>query len=582
MNVLGISANHHDSASCLFAGGRLVAAVQEERFSRVKHDGAFPSAAIRYCLSEGRLSLADIDLVAFYENGKRQLSRQLGAAQGSLSLLARLNLNPHRARDEVQRRLGLAGRFVEIDHHESHAHAAHFLSGFDDCAILVCDGVGEWQTTTMWRVVGGEFEPLAELRFPDSLGLFFATVTAFLGFGVNCDEYKVMGLAAYGCRDAANRLRSVIRWSGDHGFELEPRFFEFLGGVRMYSDAFVELVGFPPRQAGEPILQQHRDLAAAAQQIIEEAMVRMTRHLARISGQKKLCVSGGVAHNAAANRVVVQEAAFQEYFFQPAAGDEGSAIGAAVAALRKHGSPAASGRRGELFVGPAIDMDAVLSLLQSLGVAFELFDDMEQACARAARLLDRGTVLGWVQGRAEFGPRALGARSILADARDPKVKDKINQRVKFREDFRPFAPAVLEEHAGDCFDIRGLAPYMTVNALVRYPDLIPGATHVDQTARLQTVARDPSHPLRGVLEHFHALTGVPALLNTSFNVRGEPMVLGEADALRTFVHSGLDHLFLGRVLVARASLPTGLENNLRKPRFFEATGEARPAVYTFF
>jgi carbamoyltransferase len=582
MNIIGISAFNHDSACCLMQDGVLVAAVEEERFSRIKHDSRMPLHSFQYCLRQGGIAMSDIDCIAYYEHTTNKVARQIWSAMAAPQVRRRLNIDTHFPVDEIARCTGYDGNILCFDHHQSHAAAAQFLAGSADCAILCADGVGEWATTSYWAGDGNGPRLIRQVDFPHSIGLFYATVTGFLGFNVNGDEYKVMGLAPYGQPRYVEQLRKLIR-AVDGSVELDLDYFDFLDGERMYSSALATLLGLQPRQAGQELLQAHSDLARSAQIVLEELMLDGVGFLRRaLPEAKTLCLTGGVALNCVANRRLRAEGGFADTFIQPAAGDSGSCIGAAcLAAQSLSGRFPLAPRAQHLFLGPAYSPDEMSQTLDALGIGAKQLAPAALA-TQIATCLAEGNIVGVFRGRSEFGPRALGARSILADPRHPATRDRVNHSVKQRESFRPFAPAVLETRLAHYFDFAASSPFMTETCGVLDEAGLPAITHVDGSARIQTVdARPGQHPMGDILAEFERLSACAVLLNTSFNLRGEPIVHTPEDAIRTFVHSDLDVLVLENHLVTRSDLPPALYG-ADKPGFSEQDPEARSTVYSFF
>jgi len=590
--LLGISAYYHDSAAALLVDGEIVAAAQEERFSRRKNDERFPVRAVFFCLKQGDIGLADIDAVVFYDKPVVKFSRLLESflaiAPAGLPawlrvlpswLSEKLNLR-QTIRDELD---GLPAEcpILFTEHHVAHAASAFYPSPFDRAAILTVDGVGEWATTTISRGVENRIEMMRELHFPHSLGLLYSAFTAYCGFRVNSGEYKLMGLAPYGQpRFADAILENMIDLKSDGSFRLNMDCFGFLKGRKMTNGRFEQLMGGPPRDPESPFDQRHMDVAASVQQVVGEAMLRLARHVREVTGEHRLCLAGGVALNCVANGKLQRAGLFDEIWIQPAAGDAGGALGSALEAwhqYRKTGhirdGTGGDSMRGALL-GPAFSESEIREALEAHDAVFEQLDE-EVMLGRAAELLANGEVLGWFQGRMEFGPRALGSRSILGDARLASMQSAINQKVKFRESFRPFAPAVLKERAGDYFDLTAESPYMLLVAdlaqsqrlagsadepsgferLKHERSTLPAVTHVDGTARVQTVTRE-RHPLFWrLLRQFEQRTGCGVLLNTSFNVRGEPVVCTPDDAYRCFVNTAIDWMAIGPFLLSRRQQP---------------------------
>jgi carbamoyltransferase len=590
MNILGISAYYHDSAACLLRDGRVVAAAQEERFTRRKHDAGFPLQAARACLAEGGLEPRDLDAVAFYDKPFLKLERLLEThlAYAPAGLPAFMQAIPVWLStklwipDLVAEALGYRGPVLFAEHHESHAASAFFPSPFEEAAILTMDGVGEWATTTWGTGRGDRVRLEAELRFPHSLGLLYSAFTGFCGFKVNSGEYKLMGLAPYGePRYVSLILDRLVDLKADGSLRLDMSCFEFGAGLRMTGQPFAALFGGPARQPGAPITQRELDLARSIQEVTEEAVLRMARTVRRETGQRDLCLAGGVALNCVANGRLLREGVFERLWIQPAAGDAGGALGAAYAVHHHHfGQPAVAktGRdlqRGSLL-GPAHGDPAIAAFLAERGLPHLRLEEAPLLDA-VAGLLAEGQVVGWFQGRMEFGPRALGNRSILADPRSPGMQQRLNLAIKFREGFRPFAPSVPVGRAAEWFELAGESPYMLLVAQVkparRRPltaeqagrrglaqrdvvrSEIPAVTHVDGSARVQTVHPDDNPRYHALLERFHQRTGCPVLVNTSFNVRGEPIAESPLDAWRCFMRTGMDALVLGNFLLRKAEQP---------------------------
>ncbi|MFO0627630.1 MAG: carbamoyltransferase N-terminal domain-containing protein [Polyangiales bacterium] len=597
--VLGVSAFYHDSAAALVVDGEIVCALQEERASRVKHDRAFPRRAVEAVLREADLRADSLDLVVYYElpylHAERVLHSQLRFAPRGWRAFPRavraLFGGKLWVENAVGDALGYDGPVMLVPHHASHAASAYLPSPFDEAAVLTVDGVGEWATTTVGRGRGGALELLEEQRFPHSLGLFYAALTAFCGFRVNSGEYKLMGLAPYGAPRFADVMRRELIHVGDDGtVRLNLRHFDLASDEEMVRPSLAGLLGGPPRREGAPMTEREADLAASAQRVTEEALVALARRAVAQAGSDRLCLAGGVAQNCVAVAKVLEAGVAREVFVQPAAGDAGGALGAALlgAQHRSRGSrptrpPGRDAMRGALL-GPTVTEGEMRAALDRAGLRYERLDD-DALIARAADALAGGAVIGWYQGRMEFGPRALGARSILADPRPFAVRGRVNRGVKRREDFRPFAPSVLREEAGAWFDLDGDAAYMTRTARVRHfrgaqsSAASPGdfaawtvdaplaaVTHVDGSARVQTVSREDHPRFHALLTAFHQRVGVPVLLNTSFNLRGEPIVASPDDACRTFAHGQLDALFLGPFAVSRAEQSAAVLERIDAPR----------------
>lgn len=596
MKILGISAFYHDSAAALVDDGVILAAAQEERFSRVKHDASFPEHAIRYCLQEAGCTLADVDTVVFYEAPEIKRGRQMrtfmntaprGAA-GFQRFVRRLFMERRDPLQEIRAQLAGAGlltgrepAFIAGGHHLSHAASAFYPSPFEEAAILTVDGVGEWDTTTICAGRGATIERLAGIEFPDSLGLLYSAVTSYCGFKVNDGEYKLMGLAPYGRPVFAQRIRDeLIDLKDDGSFHLNMRYFDFLAGTRMYSPAFETLFDGPARTKDQPVAQRHMDVAASLQAVVEEAMLALVKHAVAEAGSRNLCLAGGVALNCVANGKILRSGLIDRLWIQPAAGDAGGAVGCALqayyerpGAVRQPKTP--DGMAGSRL-GPAYSKPAIHNALQKVGAVFSALEE-EKLIDATARALAEGQVIGWFDGRMEFGPRALGGRSILGDPRRADMQSVLNLKVKFRESFRPFAPIVLAEEAANWFEIQGESPYMLIVAPVlerhrriltpeqqrltgfeRLPverSSIPAVTHVDYSARVQTVDRERAPRLHRLLTAFYRITGVPVLINTSFNVNDEPIVCSPMDAYRCLIKTRIDKLVIGNCVVDREAQP---------------------------
>jgi carbamoyltransferase len=559
-NVLGLSAHFHDAAACVLVDGALVAAAQEERFSRRKHDPAIPRAAFRYCLEAAGLTLADLDAVAYYEDPVKKLDRQLWMALPSLPSLAPqalFRLDALRPEREIRELLGWEGRIEFVEHHQAHGASAYYYSGFPEAAVLTVDAVGEWATTSYARAAGARLELLEEVRFPDSLGLLYSTLTAYLGFEVNDAEYKVMGLAPYGEPAHVDKIRALVHVADGGQFRLDLRYFDFLRGPTMYSPELCRLFGRPPRQPGAEPDRFAADVARSLQAVLEEILLAKVRYLHARAPSEHLCLAGGVALNCVAVGRIAREGPFRRVFVQPAATDAGGALGAAALAhVRLTGRRPSAGPLRHVFLGPEAASDEIAALFAPGTAGVRDFRGREPDLLEAT--VDRlaaGRVVGWFQGRMEFGPRALGNRSILADPRDASMRERVNALVKKREAFRPFAPAVLAPRAAAHFELDHPAPFMLETCRVRSALALPAITHVDGSARVQTVDAETNPRFYRLLEAFERRTGCPILLNTSFNLRGEPIVCTPLDALRCFLRSGLDTLVLGEHLLDRADVP---------------------------
>jgi len=578
--VLGLSAYFHDSAAAVIVDGQIAAAAQEERFTRVKQESSFPAQAVEYCLSEAGIDAAGLSLVAFYEKPLLKFDRILEShlAVAPRGVRAFIHTMPLWLRkklylpQEIKRQLGggYQRRIVFAQHHHSHAASAFYPAPFEQAAVLTVDGVGEWATAAWGDAAGGRIELQQELHFPHSLGLLYSAFTAYCGFRVNSGEYKLMGLAPYGKPEFAAVIRDhLLTADSDGSFQLNMRYFDYVGGLRMTSPAMHRLLGGPPRQPGEPITQRHQNLAASVQQVLEEQLLAIVRHVHRHATCKSnLCLAGGVALNCVANRRILEDGPFENIWIQPAAGDAGGALGAALYAWRSllqlplktpvSPAPDASCAMQNASLGPAFNNAQIRAVLQQHNAVFHEFNSTAELAAATATRLKQQQVVAWFQGRMEFGPRALGNRSILADPRNADMADVLNTRIKRREPFRPFAPAVLASFAAENFQPTTPANrYMLVTTCVSPQAQLPAVTHVDGSARVQTVDAPGNPELFELLTEFYRQTGCPALINTSFNVRGEPIVCTPADALRCLAGTEIDALAIGGFLVVRSEQPPG-------------------------
>lgn len=588
--ILGISAFYHDSAACLVVDGEIVAAAQEERFTRKRHDPDFPRRAVDYCLRAGGLRAADLDYVGFYDKPllkfERILENYLGVAPlGWRSFMTAMPVwlkEKLFTREQIRRALPEYEKPILFsEHHESHAASAFYPSPFEEAAILTMDGVGEWATSSYGSGRGGEIDLLAELRYPHSLGMLYSAFTYYTGFKVNSGEYKVMGLAPYGQPKYAQAiLTDLLDLKEDGSFKLNTSYFNYLHGLTMTNGAFDRLFGGPARKAESQLTQREMDLAASVQKVTEEIVLRMARHVYRETGLENLCLAGGVALNCVGNGRLLREGPFKRVWIQPAAGDAGGALGVALLIYHRIANgtrvPSPTDSMRGALLGPELSDAEIREYLDSVGAVYTPLSRDETIC-RTARLLAEGKVVGWFQGRMEFGPRALGARSILGDPRSRQMQSLMNLKVKFRESFRPFAPSVLRERVSDYFELDTDSPYMLLVAPVREDRQvpmsaeqhrlfgidrlnvprsdIPAVTHVDYSARVQTVHRETNPVYYDLLTAFDRLTGCPVLVNTSFNVRGEPIVCTPDDAYLCFMRTELDNLVIGNHMLDKASQP---------------------------
>jgi carbamoyltransferase len=588
--ILGISAFYHDSAACLLKDGEILAAGSEERFTRVKGDASFPTNAVEYCLEHAGITLDDLDYVGFYDKPllkfERILETYLGVAPrgfrsflmaGPLWIKEKLFMDRN-LRDE----LDFDGEILYAEHHESHAASAFYPSPFEEAAILTLDGVGEWATASMGVGRGKDLELVKELHWPDSLGLLYSAFTYFTGFRVNSGEYKVMGLAPYGEPKYVDViLDKLIDLKEDGSFTMNQEYFNYLSGLTMTNGKFSELFGGPPRKPETKLTQREMDLARSVQEVCEEVMLRMARTVHRETGMKNLCMAGGVALNCVGNGRILREGPFENIWIQPAAGDAGGSLGIAQLIWHRHLSqprrvmPGKDSMKGA-YLGPGFSDDEIETELKGLGAVYRRLDREELNRQVASALADE-KIVGWFNGRMEFGPRALGHRSILGDARSPKMQAQMNLKIKFREGFRPFAPSVLRERVSDYFELDSDSPYMLLVAPVKKERQIPmsdeqrklwgieqlnvprsdipAVTHIDYSARVQTVHSDTSPEYYGVIQAFEELTGCGVVVNTSFNVRGEPIVCTPRDAYQCFMRTDIDYLVTGSFLMAKEEQP---------------------------
>jgi carbamoyltransferase len=607
MQIVGISAFYHDSAAALVQDGRIAAAAQEERFTRKKFDAGFPRHAIKYCLDEARVRLRDADYVVFYDKPFLKFERLVEtylafAPRGFASFVKAM---PVWLGEKLFQKRMLVGELQQIDpefdgerllfaeHHHSHAASAFYPSPFNDALVLTVDGVGEWCTTMAGVGRGNTIDVLKEIHFPHSLGLLYSAFTYYLGFRVNSGEYKLMGLAPYGEPRFCNEILSnLIDLKPDGSFKLDMSYFNYCTGLTMTNEKFDRLFGMPPRQESDPLTQKHMDIAASIQVALEEAMLRLTNSLAAEHGQKNLCLAGGVALNCVANGKILRGGKFDRLWVQPAAGDAGGAVGAALlgyhhfsgAERRLNGSQLGDAMSGA-YLGPSYSDAEIRERLTAEGARFEVVDDEAALLDRSAKALADGRAVGWFQGRMEFGPRALGNRSILADPRNPEMQKTLNLKVKYRESFRPFAPAVLAEDVQDWFELDQPSPYMLLVAdvakrhrietnegehersgiekLKTLRSDVPAITHVDFSARVQTVHWDTNPRFHALLRAFKQRTGCPVLVNTSFNVRGEPIACTPEDAFRCLMGTEIEMLVIGNCILQKELQNPNLALNYR-------------------
>ena len=600
--ILGISAYYHDAAAALLSDGEILAAAQEERFTRKKHDAGFPTHAVRYCLKEANLSLSDVDYLVFYDKPFLKFERILEtylnyAPSGLRSFVAAM---PIWLKEKLYLKWTLRQELAEIggpeakksisllfaEHHQSHAASAFFLSPFENAAVLCLDGVGEWATTSAWHGRGNKLQSLWEIDFPHSLGLLYSSFTYFTGFRVNSGEYKLMGLAPYGEPRYVELIRDrLIDIKGDGTFRLNMEYFDYCTGLTMTNDKFESLFGRPRRMPEADLTQGDMDIAASIQVVTEQIVMRLASTLHRETGEKYLCLAGGVALNCVANGKLVRDSAFDDIWIQPAAGDAGGSIGSAAVVWHEYlGQPRVidgNDRMRGSFLGPEFGIDETIATLESFGARYQRLEE-ETLLDRLAELLESGAIVGWFQGRMEFGPRALGARSIVGDPRKAEMQSIMNSKIKFRESFRPFAPSVLEERASDYFQIDCPSPYMLLVAPVRDElrvpltrhdreltglerlnvarSRIPAVTHVDYSSRVQTVSSRTNPRYHRLLKVFESRTDCAVLVNTSFNVRGEPIVCTPEDAYRCFMRTEMDFLVIDDIILSKPQQPEWVED----------------------
>lgn len=607
--ILGISAYYHDSAAALLANGNILAAAQEERFTRKKHDPSFPVNAVGYCLDEAGVGLRDVDSIVFYDKPLVKFERLLEtylsyAPNGIRSFIAampiwlkeKLYLKSTLRRELAELANCKTGELPELlfaEHHQSHAASAFFFSPFEEAAVLCLDGVGEWATTTAWYGKENHLESLWEIDFPHSLGLLYSAFTYFTGFRVNSGEYKLMGLAPYGVPRYVELIKDKIVDIKDDGtFVLDMQYFDYCTGLTMTNDRFARLFGRPARAPETDLTQDDMDIAASIQQVTEEVVMRLAITVQKETGSRNLCLAGGVALNCVANGIVLRDGPFDNVWIQPAAGDAGGAIGGAAIAWHEklghkrhvNGSDLMHGS----YLGPDFTGSQIKADLDRLGAVYDEVPD-DDLFARLAEILDDGSVIGWFQGRMEFGPRALGGRSIVGDPRNTKMQSVMNVKIKYRESFRPFAPSVLEERVSDYFELEEPSPYMLLVAPVRenlrlpmteeQQELfgiaklnvprseIPAVTHVDYSARVQTVSESTNPRYHRLLKAFESRTGCGVLVNTSFNVRGEPIVCTPVDAYRCFMRTEMDYLVVENILLGKRSQPRWDDDESWKEEF---------------
>lgn len=603
-HILGISCFYHDSAAALLADGEIIAAAQEERFTRKKHDSGFPANAISYCLKEAGISARELDFVVFYDKPlikfERILEAHLAYAPSGISqfILSMPLWLKHKLwiREIIKKELGFGGKVLFCGHHESHAASAFYPSPFKEAAFLTMDGVGEWETASFGVGRDNNLDIQYFLKFPHSPGLLYSAFTYYAGFRVNSGEYKLMGLAPYGePRYVDLILNELIDLKQDGSFRMNMRYFGYCNSLKMINAGFEKLFQAKARKPEAAITQKDMDIAASIQKVTEEIMLRMARHAHKITGQERLCLAGGVALNCVGNGRILREGPFKEIWIQPASGDAGGALGAALVIWHKYlgNSRSCDGKADSQkasLLGPAYNDEEIENFLKQAGAPYRMFTQ-EGLCSEVADLIARGNVIGWFQGRLEFGPRALGSRSIIGDARNKQMQSRMNLKIKFRESFRPFAPTVLEEESGVWFELGQESPYMLLTAQVRKEkrlgqegaevnargleklkearSIIPAVTHVDYSARVQTVKNEDNPLYYKLINNFFQKTGCPVIINTSFNVRGEPLVCSPEDAFKCFMRTQMEYLAMGRFLLDKKE-QRPLAQDIKRQKVFES------------
>lgn len=589
MNILGISCFYHDSAACLVKDGKIIAATQEERFTRKKHDPRFPKYAIQYCLNECKIGVENLDYIVFYDKPLMTFERLLisyltTAPKGLKSWLEAMPLwlgqKLHMPKI-LKKEIGYEGDVLYTEHHEAHAASAFYLSPFEEAAILTVDGVGEWTTASYGIGKGNQIEIIKEMHFPDSVGLLYSAFTYFTGFRVNSGEYKLMGLAPYGNPIYKELIKEkIVDIKDDGSIRLDLSLFDFIGGLKMTNKRFEKLFGGPPREPETPITQREMDIAASIQKVAEEIVLKMACHVHKETGMKHLCMAGGVALNCVANGRIMREGPFEDIWIQPAAGDAGGALGAAFSVWHRFlgnerkVTPGKDGQRGS-YLGPAFSKAYVQAYLNEKGYPYQILEEQQRAML-IAKEIKKGNIVGHLCGRMEFGPRALGARSILGDPRKKETQSVMNLKIKYRESFRPFAPTVMEDKASEYFEIDRPSPYMLLVANVmeerRLPmpvdgtmgmleklniprSDIPAITHLDYSARIQSVNRETNKHYYEIIEAFEKLTGCAVIVNTSFNVRGEPIVCTPQEAYQCFMRTEMDVLVMENCMLFKREQP---------------------------
>ncbi len=560
MDILGIACHYHDSGACLVRDGKVIAAAEEERFTRKKHDHQYPENAIKYCLDHGGITASQLDYIGFYEKPilkfYRMLETQIDSYPKSIIQFTRAVptwlTEKLRIKSLIRSKTGFKGEIFFIKHHMSHASSAFLPSPFKESAIITWDAVGEWTTVAYGTGKDNKIIMQKELQFPNSIGMLYSAMTAFLGFRVNSDEYKVMGLASYGTPKYYEKVKKLVTQLEDGSFKLNMDYFAYEYSFKMYNDKFVKEFG-KPRKPETEITQHHMDLAASLQKLTEEIMLKIAKHVKKETGQKNLCMSGGVSLNVVANKIILEQSGFEKLFVQPASSDAGGALGVAMHIYNCTLNNPRNYIMTNAYLGPEFSEQEIKTYLDRNAIKYEECKTDDEMLQQTANMIEQNKIIGWFQGRMEFGPRALGARSILANPCNPEMKDILNNKVKHREDFRPFAPVTTEEDAQDYFEVKQPDPFMVllVDVKKNKREKIPSVTHVDGTGRLQTTTEKDNPKYYNLIKKFKKLSGVPVLINTSFNVRGEPIVCTPHDAYKCFKGTGIDVLVMGRCIITK-------------------------------
>ncbi len=558
--ILGISCFYHDSAAALLKNGEIIAAAQEERFTRIKHDDKFPTQAAAYCLSHAGIKVEDLQSIAYYEKPFVKFERLLTTyiktwPRSFVSFLKAMKVWLKQKLwipSIIRKELGFKGEIYYVEHHLSHAASSFFASPFKKAAVLTVDGVGEWATVTYGIGDGSSLKILKEIHFPHSLGLLYSAFTYYLGFKVNSGEYKVMGLAPYGEPKYTEQVRKLVDVKEDGSFHLNMKYFGYEYGLRMTNKKFDKLFGAPPRKPETKLTQREFDIARSLQYVLEEILLKTVEHIHKKTGEDKLCLAGGVSLNCVANGRILRESSFKKLYIQPASGDAGGAVGAALFVYNTVLKEKNDYEMKDVYLGPDFSENEIEKLLDGNKIKYKKYDE-ESLFETVANYIDDQKVIGWFQGRMEYGPRALGNRSILADARNKENWQRVNLKIKFRESFRPFAPSVIEEDISEYFDLDVPTPFMLLVAQVK-KDNIPAVTHKDNSARIQSVSKDENYRYHKLISTFKEKTGTSVVINTSFNVRGEPIVCSPLDALKCFLRTDMDILVMGNYVVNKSDI----------------------------